>query len=492
MPALTQEQRAFFSLVRDAVIANPFGRERQEIDLKITGLSRDADIDQRIEKMVRQITERANTLEGGRADIKTYRGHDRQALKASILFAFFHLFLDRFDRHIKAQMAAGDIPEKINFFKQALSFLTDRGFGHNAALFYFALSFQLRRAFFFIDRNIKGSCPAMVRLKAALWNNVFTNSLDIYETHLWNRMDDFSTLILGETGTGKGAVASAIGRSGFIPFDPKTGRFKESFNRAFLSLNLSQYSENLIESELFGHKKGSFTGAVQDRDGILDRASPCGAIFLDEIGEVSVPLQIKLLKVLEERTYYPVGGYEARTFKGRIIAATNRPVNEIAANRVLRPDFFYRLCSDMIVMPPLRQRFKEDPGEIDELLGFTIEKILGTRSKDLELMVKKAIARRPGRHYTWPGNVREFAQCVRRIMLTHRYQSLMDQAGQDSQIEGPGFAARVQKGDLTAQNLIRGYCHTLYQACGSYGEVAKITRLDWRTVKKHILEWETA
>ncbi|WDP92507.1 MAG: sigma-54-dependent Fis family transcriptional regulator [Desulfobacter sp.] len=489
--SLTHEQRSFFSQIRNAVTANPFSRERTDIDLRITGLPRGTGTDERLGGMVREITAGFSTLEGGKADIRQYRGEDSLILRAAVLFVFFHLFLERFDHHIRAQIKAGDTPIKAGFADKAIEFLMQHGFDREMAVYYFALSFQLRRAFFFIDKNIKGQCPSMVRLKASLWNNVFTNSLEIYDAHLWNRMDDFSTLILGETGTGKGAVASAIGRSGYIPFDPETGRFKESFNRAFLSLNLSQYAEGLIESELFGHKKGAFTGAVHDREGIFDRASPHGAIFLDEIGEVSIPVQIKLLKVLEERTYFPVGGYEPRQFRGRIIAATNRSVEDIAGGKILRQDFFYRLCSDMILMPPLRRRFKEDPNEMDELLSFTIEKILGTSSRNLNDMVKGAVARHPGRHYTWPGNVREFAQCVRSILLNHRYKSILDPAPGEWEGPGNGFHSRVRKGELDAAGLIRGYCHTLYQTAGTYGEVARITRLDWRTVKKHILEWET-
>jgi transcriptional regulator with PAS, ATPase and Fis domain len=327
----------------------------------------------------------------------------------------------------------------------------------------------------------------MIKLKESLWNNVFTNSLEIYNTYLWNRMEDFSTLILGETGTGKGAVASAIGRCGFIPFDPVTQTFKESFNQSFVALNLSQYAENLIESELFGHKKGSFTGAVNDRKGIFEQSSPHGAIFLDEIGEVSIPVQIKLLKVLEERLFFPVGSYEVLRFKGRIIAATNHCITDILNKKILRSDFLYRLCSDLIVMPPLRQRLKENPGEIDDLLSFTINKILGTQSLELEKMVKATIQKYPGKNYPWPGNVREFAQCVRSILLNHRYDGMHSIADKPSNTL---FSAKIEKGQLDASRLIQGYCHLLYQHCGTYGEVAKQTRLDRRTVKKHILEWE--
>ena len=111
-------------------------------------------------------------------------------------------------------------------------------------------------------------------------------------------MEDFSTIILGKTGTGKGMAAAAIGRSGHIPFNEKKGCFSDSFARTFLSINLSQYSEHLIESELFGHSKGAFTGAIGDHLGVFSRCSPHGAILLDEIGEISTTIQIKLLNLL--------------------------------------------------------------------------------------------------------------------------------------------------------------------------------------------------
>ncbi len=134
----------------------------------------------------------------------------------------------------------------------------------------------------------------MRNLRLHLWNNVFTHDIRWYEQYLWNRMEDFSTLLLGETGTGKGTAAAAIGRSGFIPYDEKKGCFTESFTRNFIAINLSQFAESLIESELFGHKKGAFTGAVEHHDGVFTRCTPYGSIFLDEVGDISVPIQVKL------------------------------------------------------------------------------------------------------------------------------------------------------------------------------------------------------
>jgi len=197
------------------------------------------------------------------------------------------------------------------------------------------------------------------------------------ENNARSRMEDFSTLLLGETGTGKGTAAAAIGRSGFIPFDRKTETFVESFKQSFVSINLSQFSETLIESELFGHKKGSFTGAVGDYKGVFDQCSPYGAILLDEIGEVPKQIQIKLLQILQERVYSPVGSHEKHRFQGRVIAATNRSMKKIRKEGIMRDDFFYRLCSDVITVPPLRQRIQEDPGELHALIARLIERMTG-------------------------------------------------------------------------------------------------------------------
>lgn len=489
---LNSEERHFFTLVSQAVLVNPFSDRRADIDLQISGLFPETPYAERIDRTIAEVRSRVSNLEKQhKGNFRTYTPNDQPLLHNAFLFDFFHYFLDQFDRHILEQSQAGGKPLKVGFAREALAFLSQKGFSEEECRRFFAMSFQLRRAFFFIDRGLVGKSRSMQLLREKLWNNVFTADIDLYNAHLWNRMEDFSTLIIGETGTGKGTAAMAIGRSGFIPFDDQKGTFIESFTQNFISLNLSQFSESLIESELFGHKKGSFTGAMNDHQGIFHQCSPHGAIFLDEIGEVSPPVQIKLLKVLEERSFCPVGSHAENRFHGRIIAATNRSLKEIRENNILREDFFYRLCSDIIIVPTLQQRIKEEPGEMEELLAYTITKIVGHPSMDLCKMAGKTIQQQVGKHYPWPGNVRELAQCVRRILLNREYRPLSEEVFE------PGYQAGdlesdMARGVLDAQSLVKKYCCRLYRKFGTYGEVARCTRLDRRTVKKYIAEWQEA
>lgn len=481
---LALHTREFFKRVNQAVFTNPFSDERIRIELAISELSPDTPKKERILKTTQRVSQAIKRLEkDGKSKIGDFAAADRILIKYAFLFDFFYRFRKKFDQLIKNQIQAGDAPLKTPFAPEALSLLEQRGFNREERLRYFAIAYQLRRAFFFIDRNLIGCSPIMQKLRLNLWNNVFTHSLDLYDRFLWNRMEDFSTLILGETGTGKGTAAQAIGRSGFIPFDEKKQAFVESFTHSFVSLNLSQFPETLIESELFGHKKGAFTGAVEDYKGVFDRCSPHGAILLDEIGEVSIPVQIKLLQVLEERIFTPVGSHKKSRFQGRVIAATNRKIGEILNNGIFRSDFYYRLCTDMITVPPLRIRIQEDPKELDDLLAHTVERMAGGPYDELTAMVKTCIDQQLGPDYPWPGNVRELSQCVRRVLLKKSYSGHQTITASHA----PScLARRIIHGDIDAHTLLSEYCHLLYKQHGTFEAVARLTRLDRRTVKKYI------
>jgi len=488
--SLPSESREFLQLVSRASYINPFSDEYEAQQRKIAGTGASVPYPEQIKLTVERWNDQLHKLHvAGVTTLKQVLSEDRELLRYAFLYEIYHRFLSAFDELIADQIAAGERSAPVSFAGKALALFTRRGFDGAEARRYFAIFYQLRRAYYFIDRGLVGTSPCMRQLRLHLWNNVFTHDIRSYEKHLWNRMEDFSTMLLGETGTGKGTAAAAIGRSGFIPFDEKRDCFAESFMRGFVSMNLSQFPETLIESELFGHKKGAFTGAVDDHQGVLARCSPHGAIFLDEIGDAAIPVQIKLLQVLQERTFSPVGSHEKVRFRGRVIAATNKPLDELRASGQFRDDFYYRLCSDVITVPPLRQRITEDARELDDLIEYLMLRLTGERSPEAVELVHAVIHDSLGREYPWPGNVRELEQAVRRILLTKQYDGDHKPVATDARSR---LVAGIERGTLDADALLSGYCRLLYDRHGTYEEVARLTHLDRRTVKAYLEKRSTA
>ncbi len=205
----------------------------------------------------------------GLANLRPYSGEQRETMRMVLLFDAYERFRSALDELVTQQIDAGETPAPAPFAREVLGLLAKRGLAEEESLRVLAIFFQIRRAHHFIEEGLIGTSQCMREFRRHLWENVFTHDIRHYERTLWDRMEDFSTLLLGETGTGKGTAAAAIGRSGFIPFDAKKGRFVERFMRGFVSINLSQFPETLIESELFGHRKGAFTGAVEAHEGDL-------------------------------------------------------------------------------------------------------------------------------------------------------------------------------------------------------------------------------
>jgi transcriptional regulator with GAF, ATPase, and Fis domain len=148
-----------------------------------------------------------------------------------------------------------------------------------------------------------------------------------------------------------------------------------------------------------------------------------------------------------------------------------------------RDDFFYRLCSDVIEMPPLRRRLAESPGELEELVRLLVERIAGSQETALVATVLESLRRDVPRGYTWPGNVRELEQAVRRVLLTGRYAPPLSEGAAD---EEGALVERLRKGELTAGELLAAYSRMLYRRLGTYADVAKRTGLDPRTSRKYI------
>ncbi|MBU1232019.1 MAG: sigma 54-interacting transcriptional regulator [Proteobacteria bacterium] len=483
---LTEHERKLFELFSRAIYDNPFTPQRRQTDCKISGLKETSPNDIILDRVINEAAEQvANLRNTGRIALASYTLEtDRQLARNLFLFHVFHRYSGSLDKHIMEQSANKTSLVPMQEANDALQLLDSYGFSPADALHYFALFFQMRRAYFFIHHGLIGCSPSIQELRAQLWNNIFTHDINRYAHGLWQRMEDFSTLLLGETGTGKSLAAAAIGRSGFIPFSSKTSTFYENFTTAFVSRNLSQFSSQLIESELFGHNKGAFTGALYAHKGIFAVCSPYGAIFLDEIGDADIPIQIKLLRVLQDRTFSPVGSQDEQRFSGRVIAATNRPLDEMRKQGTFRNDFYFRLSSDRIHIPPLRRRIEEDPRELKLLLDVLVRKITGYEDAELSIRIQKVIEQEMGRNYPWLGNVRELEQCIRQILLNNRCSSASTY--KNTNLQGQQLHQTIEAGTYNVTELTAYYCNMLYRKHGTYQAVARVTGLDRRTVKKYL------
>ena len=212
---------------------------------------------------------------------------------------------------------------------------------------------------------------------------------------------DATVLLTGESGTGKEVIANAIHHN-----SPRAGQ-------PFIKVACASLPETLLESELFGHEKGAFTGAVARRAGRFELAHR-GTIFLDEVGEMSPATQTKLLRVLQERAFEPLGSARTVTVDIRVIAATNRELEKEVKEGRFREDLYYRLNVVPIVVPPLRERKEDVPLLADHFLAIYREKnrkpIMAISGKALDLLVR----------YDWPGNVRELENCIERAVIMGR------------------------------------------------------------------------
>jgi DNA-binding NtrC family response regulator len=476
-----QAEGGLLRLVADAAFANPFGRVRDDLDHQIAGCIGEVSASKLLALVLEKVRDHVAELkQKGAADLAQYRGETRQLHEILYLFDVFHAYMDKFDAHIDEQIRASGEPVAVDFATDVLRRLEELGFATARAERWFAIFFQLRRAYYFITRQLGGSSPSMNALRCQVWDSIFTRDPRLYEQFLWNRMDDFSTLILGETGTGKGNVASAIGRSGFIPFDRQRKRFASSFAANLIATNLAEFPESLLESELFGHRKGAFTGAIADREGVFGRCPEFGAIFIDEVGDIPVHVQIKLLRVLQERRYVPVGGQQSQRFAGRVLAATNRNLDELRRQKGFRDDFYYRLSAHVIQVPTLRQRIAEDGNELALLVAVAVRQIVGAEAVALADETLALIQACLPAHYPWLGNVRELEQAVRRIFLTGRYEGDLAAAPIAS------LEDQLRSGSLTADALLGRYCKELYKHLGTLEAVASRLDLDPRTVKKYL------
>src|SRR5215467_12193312 len=231
-------------------------------------------------------------------------------------------------------------------------------------------------------KNIIGASTAIEKLKATIRTVAPTAS---------------TVLIYGESGTGKELVARAVHACSARATGP------------FVSINCGAFPETLLESELFGYMKGAFTGASQNKRGLFEVASG-GTIFLDEIGEMSLSMQVKLLRVLQERTVRPVGGAQETPVDVRVIAATNRDLREMIAHGTFREDLYYRVSVIPIQVPPLRER-RDD---VELLANYFLKKYAGAAQKSILRLQQESLDAL--KNFEWPGNVRQLENTIERAV----------------------------------------------------------------------------
>ena len=260
---------------------------------------------------------------------------------------------------------------------------------------------------------------------------------------------DSTILITGESGTGKEVVAQVIHAN------------SERTSADFVTVNCAALPDTLLESELFGHMRGSFTGAVRDKDGLFKMAHG-GTLFLDEIGDMSPSLQVKLLRALQEREILPVGATRPLKIDVRVIAATNSDLDRKQRTGEFRSDLFYRLSVIPIHIRPLRER----PADIEELMDYFLER--SCRRHTMERKQLTPEARSLLRTYGWPGNVRELENTIERAVILSE-SNLIDPAalpGKLSSGAAPGSASTVAPPAGTLEEVERDYLLQVLETTG--------------------------
>jgi two-component system response regulator HydG len=274
---------------------------------------------------------------------------------------------------------------------------------------------------------------------------------------------DTPVLITGETGTGKELVARALHAA-----SPRAGQ-------PFVAINCGAQSESLLESELFGHQRGAFTGAVRDRRGRLEMAHG-GSLFLDEVGDIPLKMQVDLLRVLEERRFQRVGGDHYLESDFRLICATHRDLPELVRQGDFRQDFYYRINVIGIHIPPLRER-PEDIGllAVHFLRQFAAE--TGKPARDLGPEALNLLA-----SYSWPGNVRELKNVMERSIVIGRGQQVM--AGELTFLSSP---QAEEQGALTLADLEKRHIARILEANqGNMTQSARILGIDRSTLARKV------
>jgi two-component system response regulator HydG len=283
-----------------------------------------------------------------------------------------------------------------------------------------------------------------------------------------------TVLITGESGTGKELVARAI------------HELSDRRHHPFIAINCGALPPALLESELFGHVRGAFTDARQARQGLFVQAGD-GTLFLDEIGEMPLEMQVKLLRVLQERTLRPVGGDAEVAFGARLITATNRDLEFEVEEKRFREDLFHRINVVQIPVPPLRSR----PGDLLALTAYFVQKIAARAGKPIATVAEDAARKLIA--YDWPGNVRELQNCIERAMALGSLNRItldeLPEKIRDYRVESTVTATGIPDELITLDEIERRYIRQVLVATGNNkSSAARILGIDRRSLYRRLRE----
>jgi transcriptional regulator with AAA-type ATPase domain len=495
MQFLSHAERSFLTAVSQVAYTNPFLPERVEFERAALGsefvegeavwslpVENPEETRKNIKIMVKRLEPLAVQLQARLAARVAASPEDLAIYEDAIL----HLLYQQYQERIFNAGPGGwrfyqdFLVDWDRIFVPGVAFPTRYEPGHTFACFR-----QIRHAFETIFSHIIGSSLPAARLRASVWQSIFSHDMRRYRRTLYERMGDFATLITGPSGTGKELAARAIAESRYVAFDTKKLAFADADDVTFFPINISALSPTLVESELFGHRRGSFTGATGDRKGWLQTCPALGSVFLDELGDLDPTIQVKLLRVIETRTFHPVGDTASLQFRGKLIAATNRDLASDIQEGRFREDLYYRLCSDQIATPSLAEQIASSPHVLWEVAAFLARKVAGAEAEDLSQEVMEWIGKNLPRDYAWPGNYRELEQCLKNVLIRRNYRPSRPAA------ENPAikFEQDFRAGRLTAEQVLSRYCAIVYKQTGSYEETARRVQLDRRTVKSKVLQF---
>ncbi|WP_281184973.1 sigma-54 dependent transcriptional regulator [Trichlorobacter lovleyi] len=301
---------------------------------------------------------------------------------------------------------------------------------------------------------------------------VFTSAKfrQVYDLTLQVAASEANILILGESGTGKELIARTV--------------HSNSLRRAkpFVSLNCAALTDSLLESQLFGHVRGAFTGAVMNQKGLLEEADG-GTLFLDEIGDVSAAVQAKLLRVIQEKEFIPIGATRIKTVDVRFVAATNRDLHQDVAQGRFREDLYYRLNVISLTAPPLRER----PEDIEPLAQHFLRRFAARMKKELHGIDSEAL--RCMERYHWPGNVRELENVIERAVILAQGRLLTAELLPVCNRKQPSVLPEAAP-PVSLEELERRHILGIYrQSSGHKSKTAEILGISRKTLDRKLAEY---